>query len=677
MSSSSGATTAKSSTTDRPLEGRQRVLIDSIRPQTPGAARHPLKRVLGDDVGVDVDLLADGHDQLAGVLRYRPQGAGEWREVSLVAQDDDSWRGTFVPDALGPWEYTVRAWVDAWASWAWGLRRKLEAGVDIEVDLLGGAGLALAAVERAAGQDRVLLQRLAERLRDRSDPRARAETALEADVARLMRAHPDLSAATTFDPPLTVMVEPVLARFSSWYEMFPRSTGAEGAHGTFRDAESRLSYIAKLGFDIVYLPPIHPIGRTHRKGKDNSLTASAGDPGSPWAIGSSEGGHKAVHPELGTLDDFRHFVEAARAHRLAVALDIAFQTSPDHPYVREHPEWFVHRADGTIQYAENPPKKYQDIYPFDLAGPAWESLWRELRDVFFFWIDKGVRIFRVDNPHTKPLRFWEWCIRTIKERYPEVIFLAEAFTRPKLMYLLAKLGFSQSYTYFTWRTSKAEITDYVRSLVETDAKEFFRPNFWPNTPDILPEHLQFGTSATFIARAALASTLSPSWGIYGPAYELKQQAARAGTEEYANNEKYETRRWDLERADSLAPVMKRLNDIRRDNPALQRLTGTVFHPTDNDQLICYSRATDDKSNVLLMVVNLDPHHQHAGFLTLDLGALGVPDGSSFQVHDLIGDARFLWRGSRAFVALDPDVMPVHVFRVRRLVRTEQSFEYYL
>jgi starch synthase (maltosyl-transferring) len=673
----SSSTFTRSDSHDRPSDGRQRVVVDAIRPQTPGTGRYPLKRVLGDLLIVDVDLLADGHDQLGGVLRYRPKGSTDWRETPLAFVENDVWRASFVLDAIGTWEYTVRGWVDAWASWAWGLKRKLDANQDVEVELQGGAKLALVAAERATGRDQIALRRLADRLNDRSDAKARAEAALDVDVARVMRGYPDLATATTFDPPLLVTVDPVQARFSSWYEMFPRSAPGQGAHGTLRDAELRLPYVAQMGFDVVYLPPIHPIGRTFRKGKDNRLKAEPGDPGSPWAIGSAEGGHKAVHPELGSLEDFRHFVEAARAERLAVALDIAFQTSPDHPYVKEHPEWFVHRADGTIQYAENPPKKYQDIVPFDLAGAAWESLWIELRDVFFFWIQQGVRVFRVDNPHTKPLRFWEWCIRTVKERHPDVIFLAEAFTRPKLMYLLAKLGFSQSYTYFTWRTTKAELTEYVQTLVKSDVGEFFRPNFWPNTPDILPEHLQFGSAATFIARAALAATLSPSWGIYGPAYELKEQIAREGAEEYANNEKYEIRSWDVARADSLAPVIRRLNEIRRDNPALQRLGGTVFHATENEQLICYSRATDDKNDVLLIVVNLDPHHQHSSWVSLDLAALGVAENSSFQVHDLVGDARFLWRGRRAFVALDPAVMPMHIFRVRRLVRTEQSFEYYL
>ena len=592
----------------------------------------------------------------------------------------------------------MSAWVDAWSTWTWGLRRKVDARQDVELDLRIGADLVKAAAERAhaavtseqsargrapGGQDddTAVLRRLAERIggdRSRSEDAAgRAQLALSPEVAALMRAHPDRSAATTHLPALVVTVEPLHAAFSSWYEMFPRSSGEGGRHGTFRDAERRLPYIADMGFDIVYLPPIHPIGRTHRKGRDNSLISAPGDPGSPWAIGAAEGGHLAVHPELGTLDDFRHFLAAARDHGLAVAMDIALQASPDHPYVKDHPEWFVRRPDGSIQYAENPPKKYQDIYPFDFAGSAWESLWHEAREIFLYWIEQGVRVFRVDNPHTKPIPFWHWCITTIKERHPEVIFLAEAFTRPKLMYVLAKVGFSQSYTYFTWRTTKAELMTYLQSIVDSDVKEFFRPNFWPNTPDILPEQLQFGTRATFVARAVLAATLSPNWGVYGPAYELQEKMPREGSEEYAQNEKYQLRQWDLSRPDSLRPVLRRLNQIRRDHPALQRLAGTVFHQTDNDALLCYSRVDEATSSPILVVVNLDPHNRHQGWISLDLEALGIAPGARFQVHDLMGDARYLWQGARAFVALDPQVIPAHIFRVRRHVHTEQTFEYYL
>jgi starch synthase (maltosyl-transferring) len=649
-------------------DGRRRVVVDAVRPRVEG---HAIKRVVGDRLIVEADLLCDGHDQLAGVLRVWRPGAETWAETPLVPADNDVWRGEVLLDVVGSWQYAVSGWVDPWATFVWGLRRKVDAGQDVSVELHGGAALLAAAAGRASGTDRLTLQRLAGRLREND-----VAAALTEEAAALMRAHADRSAATDH-PPLTVTVDPPRAQFGAWYEMFPRSTGEEGRHGTFRDAAKRLPYVAEMGFDVVYLPPIHPIGRRFRKGPDNSLTASEQDPGSPWAIGSEEGGHKAIHPQLGDEDDFKQFVAAASALGMEVALDVAFQTSPDHPYVKQHPEWFLHRADGTIQYAENPPKKYQDIYPFDFAGPAWQSLWQELRDVFFHWIGLGVRIFRVDNPHTKPLPFWQWLIATVKERHPEVLFLAEAFTRPKLMYGLAKLGFSQSYTYFTWRTTKAELTEYVQSIVDTDVKEFFRPNFWPNTPDILPEHLQFGTRATFIARAVLASTLSPSWGIYGPAFELQERVAREGVEEYASNEKYQLRQWDLGRPDSLRPVLRRLNEIRRQNPALQRLVGTTFHETDNDLLLCYSRATDDHGNVLLVVVNLDQQNRHAGWLTLDLAALGVTADATFQVHDVISDARFLWRGPRAFIALDPVVMPVHVFRVRRLVRSEQSFEYYL
>ena len=676
------------------LDGRRRVIVDAIRPCLDGG-RTAIKRVVGDRVRVEADLLADGHDRLAGCLRYRHASAAAWSETPLLAGaqlpptpqleargDRDFWYADFLVDALGIWEYSVCGWVDAWQTWAWGLGRKLADGQDVGLELRAGADLAAAAAARAAGPDAVALRRLVELLRA-TDPGSRAaaeKVALAPETDALMRAHPDRSAETVSPLALRAIVEPVRARFSGWYEMFPRSradgeSGEPPRHATLREAEQRLGYIAELGFNVVYLPPIHPIGRTFRKGPDNSLTAAPSDPGSPWAIGGDGGGHKAVNPELGTLEDFRHFLATARAAGLEVALDVALQASPDHPYVKEHPEWFVHRADGSIQYAENPPKKYQDIYPFDFSGPAWESLWEELRSIFRFWIAQGVTIFRIDNPHTKPLPFWRWCLESLKAEHPEVIFLAEAFTRPKLMQALAKAGFSQSYTYFTWRTTKWELTSYLRSIVDSDLKEYFRPNFWPNTPDILPEQLQVGTRATFIARAVLAATLSPSWGVYGPAFELQEKTARPGSEEYAHNEKYELRRWNLARPDSLAPLLRRLNEIRRGNPALQTITGTVFHETDNPALICFSRVDGD--NQLLVVVNLDPHNRHSGFISLDLATLGLPAQGSFQVHDLLADVRYLWSGARVFVALDPAVMPVHVFRVRRYLRTEHAFEYYL
>lgn len=676
------------------VDGRRRVVIEGLWPAVSGGA--PVKRVVGDRFIVEADLLVDGHDRLAGRLMYRRVG-GAWSEAVLISsmataspratREDDRWWGAFQLDAVGAWEYAVSAWVDEWETWLWAIKRKLGAGQDVASDILAGAELVAAAAARATGSARGALLEYEKALRcDGSLRTAGLAPATERDLTTLMGAHPDRSAATTQDAPLTVTVEPRRAAFGSWYEMFPRSRVRDPAlpdapakleHGTFADAAKRLAYVAAMGFDVVYLPPIHPIGRTHRKGPDNSLTSTDGDPGSPWAIGNATGGHKGIHPQLGTLDDFRELVGAARAQGLEVALDIALQASPDHPYVTSHPEWFVHRPDGTIQYAENPPKKYEDIYPFAFAGAAWEALWNELRDVFLFWIDQGVTIFRVDNPHTKPLPFWRWCLASVKEREPRAIFLAEAFTRPKLMRALAKAGFSQSYTYFTWRTTKDELTSYVQSLLAGDSPQYFRPSFWPNTPDILPEQLQHGTRGTFVARAALAATLSPNWGVYGPAFELQEKVARPGSEEYAHNEKYELRLWDVDQPGTIAPILKRLNQIRRDNPALQRLEGTVFHKIDNPSLLAYSRVTDDRTNAVLVVVNLDPHHKQSGWLSLDLGALGVPPDASFQVHDLMGDARYLWRGTSAFVELTPSVMPVQIFRVHRHDRSERSFEYYL
>jgi starch synthase (maltosyl-transferring) len=478
----------------------------------------------------------------------------------------------------------------------------------------------------------------------------------------------------TRSEPRAVVVDPLHARFAAWYELFPRSTGAGGAHGTFRTAESWLPYIRDMGFDVLYLPPIHPIGRTHRKGRDNSTTAHAGEPGSPWAIGAAEGGHTSIHPELGSFEDFDRFVARAHEHELRVALDIAFQTSPDHPWVREHPQWFKRRADGTIQCAENPPKRYEDVYPFDFECDDWRALWTALRDVFLFWIDRGVTIFRVDNPHTKPIPFWEWCIASIKARHPEATFLAEAFTRPHLKYTLAKIGFTQGYTYFTWRSTKADLERYLHELVHTDVAQYFRPSFWPNTPDILPEDLQHGGRAAFVSRLVLAATLSSHWGIYGPAFELMEHVARPGSGEYLANEKYELKRWDITRSDSLARTIGVMNRIRREHPALQRNDGLCFHPTTDEMLLAYSKTHAE--DAVLVVVSLDHHHRRSCFVELDLAALDVDASAPFQVHDLIGGGRYLWHGARNYVELDPS-MPAQIFAIRRRVRTERDFDYWL
>ena len=645
------------------MDSVQRVVILAVRPEVDGG-RYPVKRVIGEPVAVEADIVADGHEVLAGVV-VDDRGV----ETALVHTGNDVWSATLTFTELGRRHFSVIAWVDEFASWRRGLERKLAARVDVAVELQEGALLVDAASLRSRDP---ALRAIAESLRAAGSPDQRAAIATGAELTRRMAACPDRRAASRSEP-RAVVVERALAKFSAWYEMFPRSTGPAGKHGSFRDAETRLDYIAELGFDIVYVPPIHPIGHAFRKGPDNTPTAGPGDPGSPWAIGGPEGGHTAVHPELGTLADFDHFVAAARSRGLEVALDIAFQASPDHPWVTEHRAWFKGRPDGSIQYAENPPKKYQDVYPFDFETADRQALWNALRDVFVFWCERGIRVFRVDNPHTKPLPFWEWCLAEVQARYRDTMFLAEAFTRPKLMYALAKMGFSQSYTYFTWRTTKPELQAYARELAEQ--AELFRPNMWPTTPDIFPEHLVHGGRPAFILRLALAATLSASYGVYGPSYELLEHKPRPGVEELAHNEKYEIRTWDLDRADSLRHVMARLNRIRRDHPALHGDRSLRFHPTDNDLVICYSKRAND--DVIVVVVNLDPHHTHRAWIELDLDVLGIAADHSFQAHELLGDAHYTWRGPRAFVELAPDEMPVQIFAIRKFVRSENQFEYFL
>jgi starch synthase (maltosyl-transferring) len=493
-----------------------------------------------------------------------------------------------------------------------------------------------------------------------------------------MRAHPERSLATDYPVTFCVWAEPIKAQYSTWYEFFPRSCTSDGMlHGSFAECEKRLPYVADMGFDVVYLPPIHPIGLSKRKGANNTPSTSEADVGSPWAIGAADGGHKAVHAQLGTLDDFQRLVQKAQELRIDIALDIAFQCSLDHPYVQEHPEWFRHRADNSIQYAENPPKKYEDIYPFNFETEAWRDLWQELLNVVLFWVGQGVSIFRVDNPHTKPFPFWEWLIAEVKRDHPETIFLAEAFTRSKVIYRLSKLGFSQSYNYFPWRNTKSEIETYFTELNCTEVREYFRPNLWPNTPDILPEYLQFGGRTAFMLRLALAATLGASYGIYGPAYELMEATPRdAGGEEYLDSEKYQLRRWDIDRADILKDFIARVNRIRRENPALHQNQRLYFLPVDNENLLCFAKIAEDETNIILVVANLDPHHTQSGWINLKLELLGL-DERPFQMHDLLTSARFLWNGVRNFVELNPLVTPVHIFKLRRCVRTEHDFDYFL
>jgi starch synthase (maltosyl-transferring) len=670
--------------TATPKDGRVRVIIEGLSPEIDGG-RFPAKRTLGDKVRVEADIFTDGHDSIAAVLAYKHASESSWREVAMQALVNDRWTAEFTAAELGRYAFTVHAWVDHWETWRRDLQKRIKAETDTPLDYLIGADLIDAAASRATTDHATQLTEFAKNLRLQKDQSTAEgtsparETALAPALNELALRYPDRRHAAKYHRDLQIVVDPVRARFSAWYEFFPRSAANEpGKHGTFADCEARLPYVAGMGFDVLYFPPIHPIGFQFRKGRNNTVTAEPDDVGSPWAIGAPTGGHKSILAELGTLDDFRRLVKKASGLGIQIALDIAFQVAPDHPYVKEHENWFRKRPDGTIQYAENPPKKYQDIYPFDFESEDWDGMWKELKSVFEFWIEQGVRIFRVDNPHTKAFPFWEWCITELKRKTPEVLFLSEAFTRPKIMYRLAKLGFSQSYTYFPWRNAKYELTTYLTELSKPPVSEFFRPNQWPNTPDILTEFFQSGMKSAFMIRYLLAATLGANYGIYGPAFELLEgRPVRAGSEEYLDSEKYQLRLWNLDKPDSLRELITLVNRIRRENPALQSDRNLVFHPVSNDQLICFSKRTEAADNVILMVVNLDPYRVQSGFVDLPLDLLKIEETVPYQAHDLITGARYLWTGRRNYVELDPAILPAHILRLRRRVRAENDFEYFL
>ncbi|HEY3162243.1 MAG TPA: alpha-1,4-glucan--maltose-1-phosphate maltosyltransferase [Vicinamibacterales bacterium] len=711
---------------------RGRVIVERVWPEIDGG-RFPIKRTSGEQVTVSADVFADGHDLLAGVVKYRWVPAGRpspgtsrsagpaprivapagrpspgdsrsagpaprtesrpgavaqpdpratdpaaWHEVPLIARDNDRWEATFVVTELGEYEYTIEAWVDRFGSWLKGLVAKADAGQDVSSELLEGAELiqqaAATAGRPAPGDPRLAepaprtdenlrLLEIADMLRGNSAQVARVWAAKDPSLKALMDARPDRSAATTYQRALICRVDSVRARFGAWYEMFPRSVTSDPSRsGTFREAESRLGDIAAMGFDIVYLPPVHPIGETHRKGRNNALAAVPGEPGSPWAIGAAAGGHTAIEPGLGTLDDFDRFVRLANRLGLDVALDIAFQASPDHPWVREHPGWFRHRPDGSIKYAENPPKKYQDIYPIDFESAEWESLWHALKDVFLFWIGHGVRTFRVDNPHTKSFRFWEWVIAEVRRDHPDAIFLAEAFTRPKVMRYLAKAGFNQSYTYFTWRNSAHDLREYLNELTKTELQEYMRPNFFANTPDILHEYLQTGGRPAFEIRLILAATLAASYGIYS-GFELCENAPlKKGSEEYLDSEKYQIKPRDWNQADSLRELIARVNAIRREQPALQQNATLSFYQTDNPRFLWFGKW--HPAGRVLVVANTDPHWTQQGWVQVPIWEMGIGPRDRFVVEDLLDGATYTWRGEWNFVKLDPSERVAHIFVVR-------------
>jgi starch synthase (maltosyl-transferring) len=622
--------------------------------------------VIGDEVEVEATVYKEGHDLIAARIRYCGPGERDARTAPMgYDRNLDRCRGSFQVDRIGRWWFTVEAWTDRFATWREDLEKKADAGQDTHSDLLEIAVMVDDAAGGASGRPRATLRQIANALRDPDGPSIeRAKIALGDELRILMERHlepDDLTVASEYP----VEVDRALAACAAWYEMFPRSQGTEpGRHGTFADAARRLPALAKLGFDVVYLPPIHPIGHSHRKGRNNSLVARPDDPGSPWAIGNEDGGHTAIEPKLGTLEDFGRFVERAGALGIEVALDYALQCSPDHPWVKEHPEWFFIRPDGNIKYAENPPKKYEDIYPLDFLCADHLALWQACRDIFLFWIDHGVKIFRVDNPHTKPFAFWEWVLGEVKSRHPDAIFLSEAFTRPSRMKGLAKLGFTQSYTYFTWRNTGWEIREYLTELTQTAIVEYFRPNFFTNTPDILHEYLQAGGRPAFRVRLVLAATLSPLYGIYSGFELCENTPVREGSEEYRNSEKYEIRVREWDAPGNITADVRRINEIRREHAALRRLANLRFCTSENEQILCYYKGAPGDD--LLIVVNLDPHHPQETQVHVPLDLLGIGEAELFHVDDLLTGARYTWHGPRNYVRLDPAEQVAHIFHITRL-----------
>jgi starch synthase (maltosyl-transferring) len=641
------------------------VVIENLQPLIEGG-RYPIKRIVGEDLAVEADIFKDGHDIVAAVLKWRVVGKREWRETPMSFVDNDRWRGVCTLYDAAVHEYTVEAWTDTFRSWQSEFAKKFDGGIsDLRSEALEGAALVDAAARRARDRtDAVRLREFSEKISSAANVKIYG-IAKSGELEVLMATYPDRAAAAQYAPAARVVVDRQAALFAAWYEFFPRSAEGLGDRGsTFRDSLARVDDARAMGFDVIYFPPIHPIGHTNRKGRNNSVTCEPGDPGVPWAIGSEAGGHKAVEPSLGTLADFDWLQKEVRKRGMEIALDFAINCSPDHPYVKEHPDWFYKRPDGTIKYAENPPKKYEDIYPLNFRCENWRGLWAEMKSIVLFWAEHGVRIFRVDNPHTKPVAFWEYLITGVREKYPDTIFLSEAFTRPKMMKALAKAGFNQSYTYFTWRNTKQELIEYFTELTQTEMSEYFRPNLWPNTPDILSPVLQEGGRPTFKTRVLMAATLSPLYGIYS-GYELCENKALPGREEYLDSEKYQFKERDWNAAGNIKDWIARLNKIRKENRALQMYTNLQFYHAENEAILFYGKMTAARDNIILVVVNLDPFRKQNSFVYVPIEEFGQMESDAYQVHDLLNDARYTWRGRQNYVELDPEIQPAHIFLVRR------------
>jgi starch synthase (maltosyl-transferring) len=652
------------------MEQPQTVVIENLDPHI---GRYPIKRIVGQELAVAADIFKDGHDQLAAVLKWRKKGKTEWFQSPMRPTTNDRWEGLCHFSENAPYELTIEAWQDDFRSWQVEYDKKFTAGItNLATELGEGAALAEKAAARASrAHDKERLLSFAKQLRN-ADIQSGAQLAKNPEFMGLMTAWPDRSLSTEFRPYVDITVDRPQALFAAWYEFFPRSAEGKANEGSkFRDCLVRIDDAKAMGFDVIYFPPIHPIGFTNRKGRNNSVTCEPGDPGVPYAIGSQFGGHKAVEPELGTLEDFDWLVQEVHARGMEIALDFAINCSPDHPYVKEHPDWFFHRPDGSIKYAENPPKKYEDVYPLNFYNKDWRALWEEMRDIILFWAQHGVRVFRVDNPHTKPVAFWEWMIAEVQKQFPDAVFLAEAFTRPKMMRGLAKIGFTQSYTYFTWRNAKWELVEYLTELTQTDMKYYFRGNFFTNTPDILPFFLQSGGRPAFLIRAVLAATLSTVYGIYS-GFELCENVAISGKEEYLNSEKYQFKERDWNAPGNIKEYITKLNRIRQTNRALHDYENLRFHTAENEQVLFYSKATEALDNVVLILVNLDPFNTQSAFVYVPIEDFGISESDPYQLHDLLTDEKFLWKGRRNFVMLDPHNRPAHIFRVRRLLKREGS-----
>lgn len=656
------------------------ITIEHVSPQI-DAGRYAVKREVGDTMDVTCSIFKDGHDLIKAVILCRLADSDEWWETPMTEVNHGlaQWYGQLWFGTNARYIYTIEAWVDEYGTWLDGTTKKLEAGQDISLELVEGADMVRKTVERlktikdvrdedARKADLALLQDALKRFDENEDMYQCANILMGNDVSEAMDRWPDREKATRYDRELEVYVDRERARFGAWYEMDVRSQGSvPGVHGTFKDAEARLPDIQAMGFDVVYMLPIHPIGYAHRKGKNNSLVCEPDDVGSPYAIGSAEGGHRSIHPQLGTMDDFRSFVAKTHELGMEVAMDFAIQCSPDHPWIKEHPEWFTFRPDGTIKYAENPPKKYQDIVNVNFYGEHSESLWLELRDTFLFWANEGVRIFRVDNPHTKSVPFWEWVIREVQNVYPDTLFLAEAFTRPPMMQMLAKVGFTQSYSYFAWRESKKDLEEYFTELTQTDEKEFMRPNLFPTTPDIMPMYLHDAPRSAFIIRFILAATLSPSYGMLN-GYELCENDGIPGREEFNNSEKYEIRTRDWNAEGNIKDVVAAINWIRGENYALQEYENLRFYTSENDNIIFYGKMTEDRSNMIFVALSLDPYHGQAGRIWFPTEEMNVAFGGRFHVEELLSGREFDVRGNELWINLYPAGNQAEIYRVTAIDR---------